>query len=290
MLDARTELGEGPLWDERGGRLLFVDILVGTIRSFHPVTRAEESVQLDSTVGCVVLDDDGAMVAAAGTRILRLADGGQEVLAVTDDAPDAIRFNDGACDPQGRLWAGTMALDESRGKGSLYRLDARGLEKVLAPVSISNGIDWSPDGKTMYYADSLDYCVWAFAFDGESGEVGGQRALIECDEAGGLPTGSPSTVRAASGSRSGTAGACGGTRPTGASSRSSSCRSLDRRAARSAAPSWTSCSSPRPERGSTTPRERLSPTPARCSRSGPGSQAGLRVGFAGSDVGALTLS
>ena len=82
-----------------------------------------------------------------------------------------------------------MALDESRGKGSLYRLDERGLERMLAPVSISNGIDWSPDGRTMFYADSLDYCVSAFDFDGESGEVGGQRALIGIDEADGLPDG-----------------------------------------------------------------------------------------------------
>jgi len=148
----------------------------------------EEFEQLDSTVGCVVLDESGAIVAAAGTRILRISDGEAELLAVTGDDPD-IRFNDGACDARGRLWVGTMADDEGPGRGSLYRLDERGLEKVLSPVSISNGIDWSLDGRTMYYADSTDLRVYAFDFDVETGQLATQRTFIELDEGEGFPDG-----------------------------------------------------------------------------------------------------
>jgi len=183
-----AELGESPVWDEREQRLLFVDIRAGAIRLFEPSTGAEESEQLDSTVGCVVLDESGAIVAAAGTRIVRISAGEAEVLAVTGDGPE-IRFNDGACDARGRLWAGTMADDEGPGRGSLYRLDERGLEKVLSPVSISNGIDWSLDGRTMYYADSTDLRVYAFDFDVETGQLGGQRTFIELDDSEGFPDG-----------------------------------------------------------------------------------------------------
>jgi len=188
MRGGRAELGESPLWDERLQRLLFVDIRAGTVRSFEPPSGAEETVQLDSTVGCVVLDESGATVAAAGTRILRLSSGEPEVLAVTGDGP-GIRFNDGACDARGRLWAGTMADDEGPGQGSLYRLDPRGLERVLSPVSISNGIDWSLDGGTMYYVDSPDHRIYTFEFDVDTGELGARRTFVQLEDGPGLPDG-----------------------------------------------------------------------------------------------------
>jgi sugar lactone lactonase YvrE len=183
-----AELGESPVWDERSQRLLFVDIRAGAIRSFEPASGAEERFELATTVGCVVLDESGAVIVAAGTRILRILEGGTEVLATTGDGPE-IRFNDGSCDSRGRLWAGTMADDEGPGKGSLYRLDERGLERVHSPVSISNGIDWSLDGRTMYYVDSTDHRVYAFGFDAETGELDGQRTFVELEEADGFPDG-----------------------------------------------------------------------------------------------------
>ena len=64
-------------------------------------------------------------------------------------------MNDGACDPQGRFWGGTLADDHHTGGGALYRLDRTGrTEVVLEGLTISNGIGWSPDGRTMYLVDS----------------------------------------------------------------------------------------------------------------------------------------
>ena len=81
-------------------------------------------------------------------------------------------MNDGACDPQGRFWAGTMAYDESPGAGALYRLELDGsCTTVLTGLTIANGIGWSPDGRTMYLNDSGTGCLDAFDFDGSSGAI-----------------------------------------------------------------------------------------------------------------------
>ena len=88
-------------------------------------------------------------------------------------------MNDGACDPQGRLWAGTLADDFRVGGGALYRLDGNGrVELMLSDLTISNGLGWSPDGATMYLADSGPRVIHAFDFDGEAGTISEGRVLV----------------------------------------------------------------------------------------------------------------
>jgi sugar lactone lactonase YvrE len=90
------------------------------------------------------------------------------------------RMNDAACDAQGRFWAGSMAYDETPGMGSLYRIDARGgCEQMLDGLTISNGIGWSPDGATMYLADTVPGHIDAFAFDMASGTLGERRRVLD---------------------------------------------------------------------------------------------------------------
>ena len=99
-------------------------------------------------------------------------------------------MNDGACDPQGRFWAGTMAYDESPGAGALYRLELDGsCTTVLTGLTIANGIGWSPDGTTMYLNDSGTGCVETFRFDGASGAITNRRTLVEATSPGSCPTG-----------------------------------------------------------------------------------------------------
>jgi sugar lactone lactonase YvrE len=88
-------------------------------------------------------------------------------------------MNDGACDPQGRFWAGSMALDETPGAGSLYRLDPDGdVTVVQRGLTIANGLGWSPDGTTMYHADSGAGTVTAYDFDGARGEIERPRVAV----------------------------------------------------------------------------------------------------------------
>ena len=100
------------------------------------------------------------------------------------------RMNDGACDAAGRFWAGTMCMQERPGLGSLYRLDPDGSShRILTGVGISNGIDWSLDGATMYYVDSLTQRIDRFDFDPATGSVCNRRAFVTIDPAEGCPDG-----------------------------------------------------------------------------------------------------
>jgi sugar lactone lactonase YvrE len=100
------------------------------------------------------------------------------------------RFNDGKCDPAGRFWAGTMAISEAEDQGSLYCLDTTlTVTCKVAGVSVSNGLAWSLDGKTMYYVDSPDRRVVAYDYDGATGGIDHVRTVYEVPEGGGFPDG-----------------------------------------------------------------------------------------------------
>jgi sugar lactone lactonase YvrE len=99
-------------------------------------------------------------------------------------------MNDAACDPQGRLWAGTLADDHHQGGGALYRLDTTGrVDLVLTDLTISNGLGWSPDGATMYFVDSGPKNIYAFDFDGDTGMISERRTLVTVDPEIGSPDG-----------------------------------------------------------------------------------------------------
>jgi sugar lactone lactonase YvrE len=127
-------------------------------------------------------------------------------------------MNDGACDPQGRFWGGTMAYDEAPGAGSLYRLELDGTcTTVLTGLTISNGIGWSPDANTMYLNDSGTGCTEMFRFEGPSGAIGERRTLVHIDSRVSCPTGSPSAKRVGSGWPCGAVRPSTGMGPTGRS-------------------------------------------------------------------------
>ena len=188
--DARMELGEGPVWDERAQVLYVVDILRGSIVRFDPAHGTHETVaRLDVPVGAIALRPDGGLIAAAGTTVALLDEEATvQVVAATPDTAD-VRFNDGVCDPQGRFWAGTMALDEAPGAGTLYRYDARGLVPMVPQVTVSNGIDWSGDGTLMYYADSPTGRIEVFAFDGTDGSLSDRRTFVDLGTETAVPDG-----------------------------------------------------------------------------------------------------
>jgi sugar lactone lactonase YvrE len=139
-------LSEGPRWHEDAGELLWVDILGAT---FHRGALATDgslelvaSVAIDRHVGAVAPVVGGGYVLAAGTGFLFVDPAGAvSELAQPEAGRSDVRMNDGACDPQGRFWADTMAYDESPGAGVLYRLELDGsCTRVLTGLTISNGI------------------------------------------------------------------------------------------------------------------------------------------------------
>jgi sugar lactone lactonase YvrE len=188
-------LSEGPRWHEERQELLWVDILGrqmhrGTLSADGALERVE-TISVDRHIGAVAPAVGGGYVLAAGPGFLFVDEAGAvRELAQPEDGRADVRMNDGACDPQGRFWAGTMAYDESPGAGVLYRLELDGsCTTMLTGLSISNGIGWSPDASTMYLSDSGTGCVDAFRFDGSSGTISDRRTLVHIDRPGVAPDG-----------------------------------------------------------------------------------------------------
>ena len=191
VLDARAELGEGPVWDARSGRLIWVDITAGVIHRTDPTTGADDTLDVGRTVGAAVPAADGRLAIAVddGFWFADLETGELERIAPIP-VSDELMMNDGKTDGAGRFWAGTKDAHGNRPLGSLYRLDPdRSVTGMVDGVTISNGLGWSPDDTAMYYIDSPTHAVDVFRFDPASGSIADRRRLVELPREWGLPDG-----------------------------------------------------------------------------------------------------
>ena len=185
-LEAGAALAEGPRWDARIQRLLWVDIDGRALHVFDPATGEDEATPLPAKVGAAApTQDPGKVLVALADRlaIVSLETGALETVADLPHAHPGLRANDGAVDPAGRFWVGTMAEDESPGKGALYRFDGT-LTTVLEPISLSNGLDWA--GDRMYYVDSPTKRVDVLDYDGD---VTNRRPFVTIEDGVGVPDG-----------------------------------------------------------------------------------------------------
>jgi sugar lactone lactonase YvrE len=195
--DARAEIGEGPIWDDRSGRLHWVDIRAGLVHRFSPADDSDLVLSVEQPVGSLGLGAKGGLVLALRDGFGLMPSGADrlEKIIEVEKTLTGNRMNDGRCDAAGRFWAGTMsaALDHVVGAGSLYRLEelANSLSPVLVlgGLTVANGIDWSPDGRLMYYIDSPTQRVDVFDFDVDSGALTHRRPFVEIPKADGLPDG-----------------------------------------------------------------------------------------------------
>jgi sugar lactone lactonase YvrE len=188
--------GEGPVWSQRWGGLRWVDMLAGDVLSLQ----ADGSI-VRAHVGAVAAAvrprrEGGAVIGIERGFALEEPDGTVTPLeAVWSDR--SVRMNEGACDPDGRFYCGSMAYDQRPGAASLYRLDADGSVAVaLRDVTVSNGLDWSPDGALAYYNDTDTHQISVFDYDATSGltarrvfaEVAGRPDGLTVDAEGGVWT------------------------------------------------------------------------------------------------------
>ena len=192
VLDAHAELGEGPSWDPKTGRLIWVDITAEDVHRFDPMSGDDERFEIGQPVGAAVPASDGriALAVSDGFSLLDPVTGGIERIAPAEAHLEDTMMNDGKCDPEGRFWAGTKDAVASRPIGSLYRLGAdRRPVQMLKGLTVSNGLGWSLDRTRMYLIDSPTHRVDTFDFDIESGELSNRRPLAVFPEAWGLPDG-----------------------------------------------------------------------------------------------------
>ncbi|HEY5388656.1 MAG TPA: SMP-30/gluconolactonase/LRE family protein [Thermoleophilia bacterium] len=186
--DAR--LGEGPRWDAATGTLLWVDIIGQRVHRYDPRTGADAIWATPAPVSLALPRRRGGAVVGlpGGLYVLDDLEGAPLVPLEGDRVEN--RTNDGACDIHGRLWVGTMALDERTPSAALYQVDADlRVTRLLGGTTISNGLGWSPDGARFYFIDSPTRRVDVFACDLVSGVLGERRSLVTVDVDGAVPDG-----------------------------------------------------------------------------------------------------
>jgi len=177
-------LGEGPIWDWRTGSLCWVDIEGFAVHRYDPETRNHKIIDVGQYVGSIAIRRSGGLIAAlkSGFASLDPDTGEIENIADAESHLPGNRFNDGKCDPAGRFWAGSLALDEKErdGKANLYYLDVDcSVHLMKSGVTISNGLAWTRDERTMYYIDSQTQRVVAYDYDSISGDISHPRTVIE---------------------------------------------------------------------------------------------------------------
>jgi sugar lactone lactonase YvrE len=190
-LDAAAEVGEGPIWDATRNALLWVDIYRAEVHLFDPVSGEDSMFPVGQPVGAVATTTTGDAVLALrdGFGRLDLGTGQVRLVAPVEIALSDNLMNDGKCDRSGRFLAGTTSYAETPGAGALYRLNADlTVDTILAEVTLSNGLDWSPDGTVMYYVDSRLQRVDMLDYD-VAGGVHGRRTFAEIPAAAGMPDG-----------------------------------------------------------------------------------------------------
>jgi sugar lactone lactonase YvrE len=187
-------VGESPLWHPQERRLYWVDIQGKKVHRFDPASGRNETFALPDLVTCLAFRKKGALLLTMRKNFAFFdPDSGKfEVLATVETDKPHNRFNDGRVDPQGRFWAGTIgdpAWDQP--VGSLYRLDPdQTVTTMQTQVICSNGTDWSPDGRTMYYTESFRYAIFAYDFDPSTGSLSNRRVFAEVDrKLGAFPDG-----------------------------------------------------------------------------------------------------
>lgn len=185
-------LGEGISWDPDNGCLLWVDIPGGAIHRTDPASGDTESRFVGTTVGAAQRTVQGDLILATGEGLQRLNWATKETTLLADpeaDRPDT-RFNDGKPGPDGRFYAGTMGSPIKDGIGSFYVLDTDfSVRRLFGGVTISNGLDWSPDLSTLYYIDTPTLEVSAFDFDRATGTLANRRTAFKLPEEWGYPDG-----------------------------------------------------------------------------------------------------
>ena len=193
FLPMQCKLGEGVRWNAKEQRLYWVDIENHLFYRYDPTQGSSgkpERFDVGQPVGVLAFREKGGLVmgAKAGLGTWDFASESFTLVAAPEAGKANARFNDGAVDPAGRFWAGTMT--PTGATSSLYRLDPDGsVHTMETGLGISNGVGWSLDGRTMYLTDSPRFVIYAYDFDVDSGAISNRRAFVQGSSADGQPDG-----------------------------------------------------------------------------------------------------
>ena len=183
-------LGESPIWSVAEQALYWVDVLNPAIHRYDPATGGHDHWLVETEIGSIGLASGKRLV--AGLRMgFALYDLGSSKIEIIDDPMGAgrlntMRLNDGKVDRAGRFWCGSMQDPGREPVGTLYRMDTdRAVHAMADGIRIPNALCWSPDDRTMYFADSYAGCIWAYDFDLATGTIENRRVFAEIADGGG---------------------------------------------------------------------------------------------------------
>ncbi len=182
----RCSVAEGPLWDDKNNKLFFVDILGKCIFILDYLTGKVKKYNVGQQIGCIALCENDNILLAMEDGVYIMAPDGEKRLAHQPIQIKGRRFNDGKVGPDGCFYVGTTDYD---GKGAFYRLKNSVLEELFDCCSCSNGIDWSVDGKKMFYCDTPLQKIEVFDFDKKTHSLSNRSTFALIDKSIGMPDG-----------------------------------------------------------------------------------------------------
>ncbi|KVG61952.1 SMP-30/gluconolactonase/LRE family protein [Burkholderia pseudomultivorans] len=180
--DSRDALGECPLWDDRKQILYWIDSRACLVKARELATHTVREWTLPSQIGAIALCESGRLLVALVDSFHFLdVDSGEltHFVDVAHPAPN-MRLNDGRVDREGRLVLGSMALGRREPVGELYQLDGQGNLKVLETgICITNSTCFSPDGRYLYFSDSLSHQLRRYRYDTSAGTLSERTLFVD---------------------------------------------------------------------------------------------------------------
>jgi L-arabinonolactonase len=193
VLDCKNKHGEGIFWNAKDQRVWWTDIEGKQLFSFEPKAQTATSYQMKDRVCCFAPTSSGDLIVAFANEIvlLDLQTGTEEKICDFEPENSETRLNDGRTDRQGRLIVGGMNEVSGRANSSVISIDADlNITTLISNISCANSTCFSPDGATMYFADTPDREVLAFDYETSTGTVANKRLLTSFEQEPGLPDGS----------------------------------------------------------------------------------------------------
>ena len=178
-----TKLGEGPVWNHKKNVLHWVDIPNGLLHTYNPSTEVNDTIKFDQMLGAAIpCEGSNNFILAMQHGFAFFNPDTNQLTPIIDPENDKPlnRFNDGKCDPEGRLWAGTMAINPPRGPvGALYKLNSElALTNELSNIVVSNGLAWTRTKDKMFYIDTRQFKMMSFDYDNIRGAISNQQDFL----------------------------------------------------------------------------------------------------------------
>lgn len=185
-------LGEGPYWHSERGSFFWVDIENGKLFEHQIVTGFTRNWKFSDRLTVVLEGQNGKLILGIGRKLANFDPKTEELkwIGEVESEIPLNRFNDGKVDSSGRIWIGTLSTMFTQGAGSLYRI-GQDLKpsKMLSNLTISNGMAWTEDNRTLYFIDSPTQQINEYEFNLESGEINFKRLAVEVPKSLGTPDG-----------------------------------------------------------------------------------------------------